>query len=539
MILIGISLILINYLLLGFKPNTNILSCGLAGFYPKPGKQGDIEKIFMMGIMNEQRGTDNCGMTIGNERFTGLKGLATARDFINIKGAALRKVNLKNKAMIFHTRKSSFGSSQETNVHPFILETDNKYFVLAHNGVLRTEHELKRDFFPDVPHIELSIDSHYLLHGLARAHYSDVDRDAFIKAYKGDAALLYYTNNTFHAWKGGHNNIEERPMYYIETPEGWYFCSIDTTLMVLWQDSYEVHEVENNQLVSFIKANGRIKIVKEIIERKTAPVVHTPAIVSGYLASKNWTEEDRWNREWDYATQSWSQEKFEKTLAREKALEDLHSATTPIGPMSIVKRLDNRVSLNPNVKEDAAVNTIVYNSLISSKLTNSDSKALHGKYRSHIDPLRDQNILALYLPSNYKIPYICDIHHGVHIKDASVKNLLESINNKWHKATNANTFFKENKKYLHNIVVDYMPFMHLGQIYLLVYRNLNGELESLTGFDRIASAITIHPGIGQSLKFSPAVHQTKKDDNNNPMHYVDVAIATREKKNNILVNQHF
>lgn len=45
--------------------------CGLAGFYPKKGKKVNINKLYLLGIINEDRGTDSCGLSIADTRFTG------------------------------------------------------------------------------------------------------------------------------------------------------------------------------------------------------------------------------------------------------------------------------------------------------------------------------------------------------------------------------------------------------------------------------------------------------------------------------------
>lgn len=486
MILLGIILILFNYILLGFKP-TNVLSCGLAGFYPKPGKQGDLNKIFMMGIMNEERGTDNCGITIGNDRFTGMKNLTKARDFINVRGATIREVPLRNKPIIFHTRKSNFGCAVESNVHPFVLQKEEEYFVLAHNGVLRLEYELKRDFFKDIPHSEFGIDSHYLLHGLALSHYGgSVDRHEFLKAYKGDAALLFYTNDTFYAWKGGNNNVEERPLYYIETPEGWYFCSLDSTLMILWNDEFPVTEVDNNQLITFKKIKGRVKIKREIITRETPKVVHTPS--TSYYTRK---EETDWETAFDYHHNN------------KKAVNKFLEAVEPTCTLNVVKRKDNSVQLLKGASvEKTNLFTIAHSSEISGKLINGDNKVLHGDYRTSLDPLYIQNILCLYPSTDMTKHFVNTIHHGIHIQNKKAKEYVGTLLVKWSKARLAREFFEENKKYLDEIVVDYFPFLYKGKVILLVYRDANGDLDWCTGYDQVFTPITIHPGIGPSIRFT-------------------------------------
>ena len=509
MILLGIILLIINYILLGFKP-TNVLSCGLAGFYPKPGKQGDLNKIFMMGIMNEERGTDNCGITIGNERFSGLKNLTKARDFINVRRNTIEQVPLRNKPIIFHTRKSNFGCAVESNVHPFVLEQDNSYFVLAHNGVLRQEHELKSKYFKDIPYSEFGIDSHYLLHGLALSHYGDVDRHEFLKAYKGDAALLFYTNDTFYVWKGGNNNVEERPLYYIETPDGWYFCSIDSTLMILWNDEFPVIEVDNNQLITFRKIKGRVKIQREIIVRETPKVIHNTA--GTYYAKK---DEAYW------------EEVFEHGKNKATVVNKLLNATEPTPSLSVVSRKENAVQLLKGATVTPAnIFKIAHASEISGKLVDSDGKVLNGEYRTQLDSVHVQNVLALYPPSDMSKPYVVTIHNGINLQNRECKVKAGYLLNKWGKARNVNEFFEQNKDFLDDVVMDFYPFLWKGELYLLVYRDVNGELQYATGYDSIFTPITIHPGIGPSLRFTQRVSKDKVNEfQQKPLRYLHVEKA--------------
>ena len=43
--------------------------CGLVGFYPKKNKKVELSVLAILGIGNEERGTDNAGICIGKDVF--------------------------------------------------------------------------------------------------------------------------------------------------------------------------------------------------------------------------------------------------------------------------------------------------------------------------------------------------------------------------------------------------------------------------------------------------------------------------------------
>ena len=231
-------------------------SCGLAGFYTKKDKKVNIDKLFLLGVMNEERGIDSTGLSIGGNRFTGVKNDKKCRDFVVKVRDEIKNIDLTNEPCILHTRKSTVGLHNEGNCHPFIVTNTNDpdyYFSLAHNGIISNTKEIKDKFLTDIPGVEkhLSIDSHYMLFSLFNSFNGKCDEKEVLKFYKGNAALLYYDcNRTFKVWKGGSNDIEERPMYYIETSEGWYFCSIENSLKVVFNKNV-VTELSNNELLTF------------------------------------------------------------------------------------------------------------------------------------------------------------------------------------------------------------------------------------------------------------------------------------------------
>lgn len=247
--------------------------CGLTGFFPKSDKKANMEKLFAMWIVNEERGTDSCGITIGNYKYGGVQNNKAARTNINEIINYINNEDLLNKPVIAHTRKATNGANNLNNAHPFIWTFKNQnYFTFAHNGIIKNENELKQlAGISEWDENLFKIDSHTLGLSIA-ATINNKKIDTILKSYQGKAAFLAYSSSgNFYAWKGANNNIVERPLYYVESSEGWYFCSIPEILSALFIGN-EIIEVPNNTLIII---NNKGILTKEIYERNIVETLTT------------------------------------------------------------------------------------------------------------------------------------------------------------------------------------------------------------------------------------------------------------------------
>lgn len=254
-------LLTINYCFIYFfgKFNYTLLNCGITGFVPKKGHKINLDKLFFLAIANEERGTDSCGISVGNHYCTyGIKELSKARDFILTIKEELANEKLLNAPVIFHTRKSTNGAHNTRNAHPmqyfWKVGEKEKYLTLAHNGTVTDTWDLfnkyVKPYSTKAKYVDY-IDTRIFAHGFAAAfHAQDFTRLLeMLKVYKGAAAFLFYTNTHFFVWKGAAGDTVERPMYYVETKEGWYFHSISSVLEIAFNT--KPVEVPNNTLITF------------------------------------------------------------------------------------------------------------------------------------------------------------------------------------------------------------------------------------------------------------------------------------------------
>lgn len=264
--------------------------CGLMGFYPKKGKKCDIVKMSALAALNEIRGTDSCGVACGSNRLIGVKGdKSIARYFIAEEYKNIAKLIGVNKPLIFHTRKSTFGVHNEENAHPFYWTIGSKpkdYFVFAHNGTLENHYELINTYGQGRNRSIIHIDSHVL--GLAMfeaCRGEGISEEDVVTKYKGYAAFICYDDEQFKVWKGGANDVEERPMYMLETPDGWYFHSQN---FALWSVFGKLGTaLENNQLLTFTDHKLKSKVIYKREFKKE------PIIIKNNTHSNNYTPPNR------------------------------------------------------------------------------------------------------------------------------------------------------------------------------------------------------------------------------------------------------
>lgn len=419
------------------KPDRNILACGLAGFYPKKGKKVNINKLYLLGILNEDRGTDSTGLSIGGDRFVGINANKKARDFISSSYKEIEGIDMINKSCILHTRKSTFGLLNDDNCHPFVYKSTDKtrYFSLAHNGGVTNTYDIKKQFLSDIEDVEkmLSIDSHYMALSLGRALSGKVSEHDILKMYKGNAALLYYNNDCFKVWKGANNNVEERPLYYIETPSGWYFSSIKMSLYLIFDRLYEVIEVKNNELLTFYN----YKLEKsEIIERNHRETTYDYSTNGTYISKVN--------------TQS--------------------SVYTH-------KKEDNSSKLFTGVP----VAYPRFNVMLKKYTDINNDKLINGNYKCLSNPNIDSKEMYAVWDKGTENKFPVMFVDGVLVKD---KYIYNTIKNRFvSKYTSVDKFFNSEKPRLKNILIDFIPLFIKNKLHTVIYKNNDGDLDYITMYD--------------------------------------------------------
>lgn len=230
-------------------------------------KSFDYSTFCALGIANDSRGGDSCGVFIDGQYKYGYK--ADDKYFQNYFLDSEFLKNIKISTVAFgHCRKASIGAINESTAQPVIITNNNKVeFVVMHNGTIHNYEDLAKKYIPDID-IKNMTDSQVMTHIFYHKGY-DV-----LSEYTGGAvfAIADYRGKTpkILLFKGASKKdnyakkvSDERPLYFCIDPETeeLVFSSISSYLIAL-RPNVTTWIAEANTLLEF---NGKDMIlVKEV-----------------------------------------------------------------------------------------------------------------------------------------------------------------------------------------------------------------------------------------------------------------------------------
>lgn len=258
--------------------------CGITAFYPKSKKKADFNIIKGIAAINDERGKDNSGIAIGDIFFQKSAVDKYIRDLITRHKDEISGLDTVGAPWILHTRASSNKTKMmEKHAHPYEWDYINAagektdYFKGCHNGYVSNTTDLHKKYILDKGKrtnkaTDYDVDSECILDCIT-SNLSDQETvKSILTDYTGNAALVFYTKDYFYVWKGACNNIEERPLYMVETKDGWYFSSIEASLGMYFDN---VTLVPHNSLTTFYKNKF---LSQDIINRRVEHVSHAQSV---------------------------------------------------------------------------------------------------------------------------------------------------------------------------------------------------------------------------------------------------------------------
>lgn len=256
--------------------------CGIFGMISKKARPFNKRAFCTMGVRNDSRGGDSCGIFIdGDVEY----GVDKEKLFINFfRDSILLEYTKECQVALGHCRKASVGKVSIETAQPVVIKNENGDvdYVLIHNGTIYNYKELAKKYIPDV-NIDGMTDSQVM----ARIfYYSGYDS---LNEYIGGAVFVihdYRINKSF-IFKGSSKKYatskepeEERPLYYCWHNGRFIFSSIFETLYAFYYDEV-VYNFPSNVLVS-IKGE-KLRKVKDyprdtVTQAKPISMVSRPTI---------------------------------------------------------------------------------------------------------------------------------------------------------------------------------------------------------------------------------------------------------------------
>ena len=244
--------------------------CGIVGAFTKAHNgfsRGQDDAFYQMLFADTLRGDDSTGIIVANKdsSFGIMKDVypATYVETEFRQSAMCKDAYMKGKVMIGHNRKATIGGTSPETAHPFVV---NETFAMVHNGTLRN-HKALADTVVDSEALAIHL-SKVLVEDFVLADFEEaigkVNGAYAIAAFDQKTEKVYLTRNS------------ERPMAYVETPEGVYFAS--ELLMLYWICSRN-NLLAKDVVPQWLKADTLLTIdinTNKVTEQEYTPKKATP-----------------------------------------------------------------------------------------------------------------------------------------------------------------------------------------------------------------------------------------------------------------------
>lgn len=264
-----------------------ILGCGIFGIINKDEVPFDYSTFCVLGINNDSRGGDSCGVFIDQEVEYGVDKEKLFKNFI-YKSVLVQSTETC-KIALGHCRKASVGRISAETAQPVCICNDKGQieFVVIHNGTIHNYEELAKKYIPEI-NIKGMTDSQVMAQIFYHKGY-DV-----LGEYKGGAVFVIVDYRKgeprTYFWKGWSPKnqwqkdfIEERPLFISRYKDELVFSSIRDYLEVLRPDNV-LQTIAANVLVGY--KEGKLYRLQEFDRSKCYQ--EKPVVYSSY-----------YNRDWD------------------------------------------------------------------------------------------------------------------------------------------------------------------------------------------------------------------------------------------------
>lgn len=271
--------------------------CGIAGIINTTFRKFDYSTFCTLGIANDERGGDSCGIFIDGKYDYGVDKTKLFSNYFS-DSDLLNNVETAQIALL-HCRKASIGTVSKETAQPVVLTEDGIVkFVVIHNGTIYNYEELAKKYIPNINITGLT-DSQVMTKIFYYTGYDVLDE------YNGGSAFVIvdYRKSSpkvllFKGASKKHNYSKEaeveRPLYFCidKDKKELVFSSIGIYLLAL-RPNCNTYSVRYNELLEF---NGSALVtIKEYNREKCIQTKDTPTYYAynmGYFNKWNSYSED-------------------------------------------------------------------------------------------------------------------------------------------------------------------------------------------------------------------------------------------------------
>lgn len=266
--------------------------CGIFGMISRKTKSFNKRAFCTMGVRNDSRGGDSCGIFIDGLVEYGVDKQKTFMSFF--RDSLVLDTTTECKVALGHCRKASVGKVSLETAQPVVLYNEEGLvdYVLIHNGTIYNYKELAKKYIPDVD-IDGLTDSQVMARIFYYKGYDCLDE------YNGGAVFVIhdYRVNKSLVFKGHSKKYtysaaeeEERPLFYCWHNGRFCFSSIFETLYAFYYEE-TIYTLPHNKLM--VVRGDKLKLVKEYKREKCIQSKPTTTVVTGggYGGVIHWDED--------------------------------------------------------------------------------------------------------------------------------------------------------------------------------------------------------------------------------------------------------
>lgn len=229
--------------------------CGIFGIITKDKRKFDYSAFCTLGIDNDSRGGDSCGICIDKKYEYGTGKLKFFQDFFT-QSDLLKKV-VESKIALGHCRKASVGSISEKTAQPVIIEdkSNRVRFVMLHNGTIYNYEDLAKKYIPDID-IKGMTDSQVMARIFYYKGYDALEEyeggSVFaIVDYRQPEPLLLLFKGASKKYSSDAAEVEERPLYTTVSDDGELIFSSTYDFLEAIRRNQKVYTIKANCLITF------------------------------------------------------------------------------------------------------------------------------------------------------------------------------------------------------------------------------------------------------------------------------------------------